>query len=140
MIPDLLARYPQARHVLDRYGLRGCGGRLGPVESLSFFAATHGVDEDQLLDELQAAVHPRNAAVIPQPVNPRPACIASSHSVGDVVTWYPQTLDVFARFGFTSLANPVLRRTVARGVSVQQAAAIRKVPLDDLVAALNAAI
>ena len=68
MIPDLLARSPQARRVLDRYGLRGCGGRLGPVESLSFFAATHGVDEDQLLDELKAAVQPRNAGVMSQPV------------------------------------------------------------------------
>ncbi len=30
MIPDLLRAAPQARPVLDRYGLRGCGGRLGP--------------------------------------------------------------------------------------------------------------
>ena len=56
MIPDLLARHPDARRVLDRYGLRGCGGRLGPVESLNFFAATHGVDERTLLNELKATV------------------------------------------------------------------------------------
>ena len=56
MIPDLLARHPQARRVLDRYGLRGCGGRLGPSESLRFFAATHGVDEPVLLAELEGAV------------------------------------------------------------------------------------
>ena len=59
MIPDLLARHPHARRVLDRYGLRGCGGRLGPVESLNFFAATHGVDEQALLDELKATVEER---------------------------------------------------------------------------------
>src|SRR5687768_15229183 len=56
MIPDLLTRHPQAREVLDRYGLRGCGGRLGPVESLAFFARTHGVDERSLLDELSTAM------------------------------------------------------------------------------------
>lgn len=30
-IPDLLQAVPQARAVLDRYGLRGCGGASGPV-------------------------------------------------------------------------------------------------------------
>lgn len=55
MIPDLLARSPQTRTVFDRYGLRGCGGQLGPVESIGFFAATHGVNEKLLLSELEAA-------------------------------------------------------------------------------------
>lgn len=58
MLPDLLERYPQARRVLDRYGLRGCGGRLGPHESLHFFARAHGVDEALLLAELQQAMVP----------------------------------------------------------------------------------
>ena len=38
LIPDLLRAPPQTRAVLDRYGLRGCGGPLGPMESLDFFA------------------------------------------------------------------------------------------------------
>jgi hypothetical protein len=56
LIPDLLAHHPQARRVLDRYGLRGCGGRLGPVESLGFFARTHGVEIDLLLHNLRKAI------------------------------------------------------------------------------------
>ncbi len=77
MIPDLLMRYPQVRAVLDRYGLRGCGGPNGPRESLRFFAQTHGVDEATLLDELQRAATHRvddpgaadgvNAASMPAP-------------------------------------------------------------------------
>ncbi|HEX8910777.1 MAG TPA: DUF1858 domain-containing protein, partial [Humisphaera sp.] len=55
MIPALLARFPAARAVLDRYGLRGCGGRTGPAEPLRFFARTHGVDEPTLLRELADA-------------------------------------------------------------------------------------
>src|SRR5262249_491887 len=55
LIPDLLARYPQARPVLDRYGLKGCGGVQGPVESLGFFARAHDVPIVQLLEELKAA-------------------------------------------------------------------------------------
>jgi hypothetical protein len=56
MLPDLLAAHPHTRAVFDRYGLRGCGGRLGPVESLRFFARAHGVDEDQLLREVNVAI------------------------------------------------------------------------------------
>ena len=52
MIPDLLRSYPEARLVLDRFGLSGCGGRFGPAETLRFFARAHGVDERQLLLEL----------------------------------------------------------------------------------------
>jgi hypothetical protein len=55
LLPDLLRAHPSARAVFDRYGLRGCGGRYGPVETIGFFARTHGVDEAQLLAELAAA-------------------------------------------------------------------------------------
>ena len=55
MLPDLLSHYPQTRTVLDGYGLQGCGGPLGPVESLRFFARAHGVDETRLLREIRAA-------------------------------------------------------------------------------------
>src|SRR3990172_6414141 len=59
MLPDLLARPPHVRAVLDRYGLAGCGGERGPVESLGFFARTHGVNEDRLMREIQYAIeHP----------------------------------------------------------------------------------
>jgi hypothetical protein len=53
-IPDLLRRAPQVRRVLDRYGLRGCGGPEGPAESLEFFARAHEVPLPNLLDELRA--------------------------------------------------------------------------------------
>jgi hypothetical protein len=55
LIPDLLKAAPQARPVLDRYGLRGCGGPLGPVETLGFFAKAHDVPLPHLLDELRHA-------------------------------------------------------------------------------------
>ncbi len=56
MLPDLLGRYPHVRPVLDRYGLRGCGGQLGPAESIEYFARVHGVDLARLLEELNVAV------------------------------------------------------------------------------------
>ncbi|WP_337173377.1 DUF1858 domain-containing protein [Paludisphaera sp.] len=56
MIPDLLRRRPEARAVLDRYGLRGCGGPDGPYETLGFFARAHGVDQGRLLRELAEAL------------------------------------------------------------------------------------
>lgn len=55
LIPDLLRADPALRPVLDRYGLRGCGGELGPHESLAFFARAHDVPVERLLAELNAA-------------------------------------------------------------------------------------
>jgi len=54
-LPGILSRYPGCRKVFDRYGLVGCGGPLGPQESLAFFARAHRVDEGRLLAELQGA-------------------------------------------------------------------------------------
>lgn len=65
MIPDLLQEAPQARAVLDRYGLRGCGGPLGPVESLGFFAKAHDVPIQRLLQEIDQAVHQANTPSLP---------------------------------------------------------------------------
>src|SRR5262245_49270872 len=56
LIPDLLRSAPQARLVLDRYGLHGCGGPLGPHETLGFFAKAHDVPLPKLLTELETAL------------------------------------------------------------------------------------
>lgn len=56
-IPDLLLHYPQARSVLDRYGLRGCGGKLGPVETLEFFSRAHDVPLESMLAEIQEVLN-----------------------------------------------------------------------------------
>ena len=72
MIPDLLRAHPHARGVLDAYGLRGCGGPLGPAESLNFFARTHGVEPARLLREVGAAL----AAPAPATYQPEPPGVA----------------------------------------------------------------
>lgn len=66
LIPDLLKETPQVRPVLDRYGLRGCGGPLGPYETLEFFARAHEVSLPRLLAELeQAREQPREEPPAP---------------------------------------------------------------------------
>lgn len=65
-IPDLLRAAPQVRPVLDRYGLQGCGGPLGPAESLGYFARAHDVPVDRLLREVLASLEaPRPATPLP---------------------------------------------------------------------------
>jgi hypothetical protein len=64
-IPDLLGDGPQVRPVLDRYGLRGCGGPRGPVETLEFFAKAHEVPLDRLLAELETAAEVEPASAEP---------------------------------------------------------------------------
>jgi hypothetical protein len=53
-LPDLLRAAPHVRPLLDRYGLRGCGGPDGPAESLGYFARAHDVPIAQLLSEIRA--------------------------------------------------------------------------------------
>lgn len=63
LIPEVIRRLPQARSVLDRYGLRGCGGEEGPSETLGFFARAHDVPILRLLDEIRK--EPRRVAALP---------------------------------------------------------------------------
>ncbi|MGZ3489370.1 MAG: hypothetical protein ACXVBY_21215, partial [Isosphaeraceae bacterium] len=56
LLPELLRLHPETRIVFDGHGLRGCGGPLGPCESIRFFARAHGVDELTLVHELELAV------------------------------------------------------------------------------------
>jgi hypothetical protein len=68
MIPTLLRTAPAARPVLDRYGLRGCGGAWGPSESLEFFSRAHDVPLGRLLEEIREAVGDRRETPPEAPV------------------------------------------------------------------------
>lgn len=72
MIPDVLRSLPHLREVLDGYGLSGCGGPLGPPETLEFFARAHGVDLEQLLSELRAQAQ-RQVKAVALPMASKPA-------------------------------------------------------------------
>lgn len=69
----------------------------------------------------------------------RPARITAEHRVGEVIEWFPQTLSVLLARGFTPLANPLLRRTLARVVTLRAAAARQNLDLDALLEELNLA-
>jgi hypothetical protein len=47
--------------------------------------------------------------------------IEAGHLVGEVLERYPELLETFLAHGFRPLANPLLRKTVARHVSIGQA-------------------
>lgn len=76
MLPELLATHPELREVFDNYGLRGCGGPLGPPETVAFFARAHGVELDVLVADLERVLRERRAAAgvpVALPVLTRPA-------------------------------------------------------------------
>ena len=60
--------------------------------------------------------------------------------VGDLLDAYPALLPVFVGSGFAPLANPVLRRTLARGVSVSQACRLHGVDLEAFLGRLRLAV
>ena len=61
-------------------------------------------------------------------------------NVYQLIKQYPQSLDILVGFGFKQLKNPVLRNTLARTISIGQAAQINPVNLDDLLRELNKTI
>lgn len=68
--------------------------------------------------------------------------VTADMKIADVINKYPQLLPVLVAQSpaFERLKNPLLRRTFARLVTVQQAAAIGNVPLDSLLKVLNRAL
>ena len=63
--------------------------------------------------------------------------ITPQTKVGDVLARYPQALEVFLRYGFTPLRNPVLRKTMARAVTIEQACRREGIALDQLLCELT---
>ena len=57
--------------------------------------------------------------------------------VADVLAEYPQSLSVFIDYGFTPLANPILRKTMARVITLEQACRREGVDLTSFMTALK---
>lgn len=68
---------------------------------------------------------------------PAPRRIESTHRVAAVLAWYPELEPVFVAHGFDLIRNPLLRRTVARQVTLAQACRMKGVDVDALVDALE---
>jgi uncharacterized protein involved in response to NO len=60
--------------------------------------------------------------------------------VADVAAAYPESIPVFLHFGFAMITNPVMRRTVARSVTLEQVCRLRHVDAQALLTALQAAV
>ena len=64
--------------------------------------------------------------------------ITRDTKVADVLSAYPESLEVFLRHGFAPLSNPLMRRTIARAITIEQACRQQKVDrmrlLDELCA------
>jgi hypothetical protein len=60
--------------------------------------------------------------------------------VGDVVIAAPELIEVFVRFGFKAIRNPVLRRTIARQTSIRQACKLQGIDEAELLRALNSTL
>jgi hypothetical protein len=68
---------------------------------------------------------------------PAPEQISPDHRVAAVLHWHPELEPVFVEHGFDLIQNPVLRRTIARQVSLAQVCRMKAVDLDTFLATLN---
>ena len=66
--------------------------------------------------------------------------VTESTNVHQLITQYPQAIDIFVNKGFTQLKNPILRKTLARAVNIAQAVKIKPTDIDQLLKELNEVI
>ena len=53
--------------------------------------------------------------------------------VAEVLDQHPEVLDLLVELGFTPLANPLMRQTLGRTVSIAQAAKLKGMDLNQIV-------
>jgi hypothetical protein len=75
----------------------------------------------ELFQNMRVGVHLERAAQLHVDRVGTPFTLTERSKVADVLEHYPETLAVFLRHGFAPLRNPVLRRTLARAVTIEQA-------------------
>lgn len=63
--------------------------------------------------------------------------ITPTVKISEVLERYPQSLDVFVRHGFTPLRNPVLRKTMGRVITIEQACRREGVDMSELLRELH---
>ena len=63
--------------------------------------------------------------------------ITKDTKVFDIVDQYPDTLQIFLDFGFSQMANPVMRNTMGRVATIDMATKMHNVDIDKFLQALN---
>ncbi|WP_048690396.1 DUF1858 domain-containing protein [Streptococcus sp. 400_SSPC] len=58
--------------------------------------------------------------------------------VAQVIDQHPEVLDLLVELGFKPLANPIMRNTVGRKVSLKQGSKFEGTPMDKIVRTLEA--
>ena len=58
--------------------------------------------------------------------------------VAQVIDQHPEVLDLLVKLGFKPLANPIMRNTVGRKVSLKQASKLEGTPMEKIVRTLEA--
>ena len=58
--------------------------------------------------------------------------------VAQVIDQHPEVLDLLVELGFKPLANPIMRNTVGRKVSLKQGSKLERTPMEKIVRTLEA--
>jgi hypothetical protein len=85
-----------------------------------------------ILGTLRAASRLEERHIVPAAVP-----IAADVNVGQLVSAHPEALSILIEAGFTPLANPVLRRTHARAVTLREACRMRSIDLEGVLERLR---
>ncbi len=72
-----------------------------------------------------------------EPIAPATIPIAADVNVARLIAAHPEALPILVEAGFTPLANPVLRRTLARAVTLREACRMRSIDLEGILERLR---
>ncbi len=78
-------------------------------------------------------------ATVKRPRRSIEEAVAGNWTVAEALERDPAALEIFIRHGFGMLANPIVRATMARMVTLEEATRIHRIPLEPLLQDLNAA-
>lgn len=142
-IADCIASHPRTRAAFAAWGLDTCCDGKATLAEAAVFAKIPLVRLLDTLESVAAGGEP------PPPAADRNGCapppIASHREirpdsiVADVIDTWPATLPILVEAGFTPLQNALLRRTLARTITLARACSMQGIDLEKLIARLRQA-
>jgi multisubunit Na+/H+ antiporter MnhG subunit len=80
--------------------------------------------------------HQKKMVLLKEP----PKRIEKWMKVGEILDYYPQIEEVFLKFGFKDITNPILRKTVGKTIPLEMACRMHLVNIDEFLTELNSYI
>lgn len=63
--------------------------------------------------------------------------VSLKDNVDEIVRKHPEAVDILVKLGFSDIANPLMRSTMGKFMTLPKASAMKKIPLEDILRAFS---